>query len=546
MAVFTADPDADLEGALVEFRRMRRRKRLEELHWVDALYKAYLTALVGGAAVLIGAGLIGDGFLTPDQLDRLTSDGHDWLNLAMAAVVALGVRSGSRGGPIALERAEVRHVLLAPVDRTIAVRGPALRQLRFLLFVAAVVGAIGGVLAGHRLPEEDLAWAACGALFASTSVALGYGIALLFSAMRWPRPAASLLALALVVVALLAALQSGHQGPANLALWPLDSDPLSVLPIIAALAALAAGLSLVGNVSVEAAERRSTLVGQLRFAATLQDVRTVIVLRRQLAMELPRLQPWVAVRAGGTRRFPVWARGVRGVLRWPAARVARLVLLGVIAGLAARGAWVGTSPLVVVAGLALFIAALDAVEPLAQEIDHPTRRSAFPLEPGYVEIRHVPVAVAAMLLVCVVAFVSAVLADPSMTAAAIAAACILPAVLGAVAGATVSVVSGAPSQTSETWSLMPPEVAGMRVVYRTGWPPALAVLGVAPVLVARTAARNDVPAAPAALAAGAVLLVLFVLVCGWVRHRDRMHAWWRVQMDAALPSSRPVEVADDG
>ena len=34
--------------------------------------------------------------------------------------------------------------------------------------------------------------------------------------------------------------------------------------------------------SPEAAERRSSLVGQIRFAATLQDVRTVIVLRRQL------------------------------------------------------------------------------------------------------------------------------------------------------------------------------------------------------------------------------------------------------------------------
>src|SRR5205814_10176308 len=58
------------------------------------------------------------------------------------------------------------------------------------------------------------------------------------------------------------------------------SVPLGLLDIVVAGGTLALGLHLVGNVSVEAAERRSTLVGQLRFAATLQDIRTVIVLRR--------------------------------------------------------------------------------------------------------------------------------------------------------------------------------------------------------------------------------------------------------------------------
>ena len=43
--MLTADPDADLEGALADWRRMRRRKRLADIHWVDALYQAYLTAL---------------------------------------------------------------------------------------------------------------------------------------------------------------------------------------------------------------------------------------------------------------------------------------------------------------------------------------------------------------------------------------------------------------------------------------------------------------------------------------------------------------------
>jgi hypothetical protein len=46
------------------------------------------------------------------------------------------------------------------------------------------------------------------------------------------------------------------------------------------------------------------------------------------------------------------------------------------------------------------------------------------------------------------------------------------------------------------------------------------------------------------------VLVLFVIVCGWVRERERVHAWWRTQMDAAMPSrndgpsSRAEAVAD--
>jgi hypothetical protein len=188
----------------------------------------------------------------------------------------------------------------------------------------------------------------------------------------------------------------------------------------------------------------------------------------------------------------------------------------------------------VLSGLALFIAALDAVEPLAQEIDHPSRRDSVPLDDGWVELRHVPVAVLTMLLVSIVAAIAGVLAGPSKAAIPIAATCVIPAALGAVAGALVSVVAGAPSGAGgDAWSLLPPEVAGIRLAFRTGWPPALAVIGTLPVLAARAAARNDMPAAQGALAAGVGVLILFVVVCGWVRMRSRIHAWFKAQMELA-------------
>ena len=161
------------------------------------------------------------------------------------------------------------------------------------------------------------------------------------------------------------------------------------MPIVVAVALLVIGFRQVAGTSLESAERRTSLVGQLKFAVTLQDLRTVLVLRRQLAMELPRNRPWI--RAAKRRpHFPVWHRGWRGVLRWPAARILRLLAFGAIAGLCVRGAYAGTTPLVVLAGLVLWFAALDAVEAMAQDIDHPGLQTRFPVDKGELMVRHLP------------------------------------------------------------------------------------------------------------------------------------------------------------
>src|SRR6476619_4797999 len=86
--IATADPDADLEHSLVEWRAYRRGKRLADIHWIDALYRAYLTALVGGTAILIAASLIGDGQANTEQVARVVKDAPDWLGVVTAAVFA--------------------------------------------------------------------------------------------------------------------------------------------------------------------------------------------------------------------------------------------------------------------------------------------------------------------------------------------------------------------------------------------------------------------------------------------------------------------------
>ena len=500
------------------------------------MYHAYLAGIACLVAVVVGSSVVGDTPLTAAQTEDLLQHGPPWLGVLASFVVAVGLRSGSFGGPLALERAEVRHVLLAPVDRTTALRAPAIRRLRFLLFAGSVTGAIAGQFAHHRIEGATSAWIATGALAGATLVALFAGTAFLASGVRLRPWMAAALGVVLVGLSLANAMDAIAWGPGEpfgeLVLWPVRWSALGLLPIGLATVLVVAGLLRLGHTSLESAERRSHLVGQLRFAATMQDLRTVVVLRRQLAMELPRLRPWVRVRSRSGSRLPALMRGVQGLLRWPAARLARLVLLGVVAGLALRGVWAGTTPLVLVAGIALFIAALDTVESLAQEVDHPSRRDASPLEPGLIHLRHVPMGVVAQALVAGIVVLVAAAPGSNALPASVAAVCAVPLALGAVAGGIVSVLSG-PASTSGGWSLAPPEAQGMRLAFRTGWPPALAVIGTLPVLAARSAFEAGDPAPRAAANAGLGVAALFALVCGWVRVREEIGAWFSTQMENA-------------
>lgn len=542
--MLAADPDADLEGALVDWRQFRRRKRTADIHWIDAFYQAYLTGILGLIAVAVASSAVGDERATAAQVGHVLVQGPGWLGGLAAFALALGLRSGSRGGPLALERADVRHVLLAPVDRTSALRAPALRQLRFLTFVGLMVGGVAGNLAAKRLPGETVAWIGVGALAGVTLVGLTVGAALVAGGIRLPRWAASAAGFSLVGLALADGLDVISASPSSpfgdLVAWPLRFHITGLIPVVAALALLVAGLALVGRGSLEAAERRSTLVGQLRFAATLQDLRTVIVLRRQLAMELPRVRPWLRLRVHGTGRWPVFVRGVRSALRWPAARVARHALLGVVAGLALRGAWTGTTPLVLLAGLAMFVAGLDAVEPLAQEVDHPSRRDASPIPASTIHLLHVPAGVVSMLLTAGLAGVAAGVPGPGRLPAEVAALLALPLALGGLGGALVSVLAG-PVSMSEGWSLAPPEAQGIRLAVRTAWPPGIAVIGATPVLLARRAVADGQAALAGAEPLVVAVALLFGLVCGWVRVRDDVASWWRAQMELAQASTRQDE-----
>ncbi len=528
---WTFEPRAILK----DLRAARRRRRIADFDPFEALYRAYLTGITLCIGVLLLSGVTGDTKVTGADLTSLRLYGGAWIGCAVALAFAVGLRSGGRGGPLVVEAAEVRHVLLAPVDRSVALRGPAIRQLRFLLLAGGATGGIAGLLALRRLPGPPAGWVASGAAAGVFAVAGGFGLALLVSGRRLGRWAGGLLAIGVLAWSGVDVAQHRVTSPATLlgrlALWPLTVHPIDALGPVVALAALVLGLLGVGGTSLEASERRAGLVGQIRFAATLQDLRTVIVLRRQLSQELPRQRPWLrlpraipkawlapaaaadlagsaglaasfeppAAAAGApraprtvpaaaarpgrlrTRHLPVWRRGWHGILRWPALRLARVAVLGAVAGLCLVGVWNGTTPLLVVAGLALYLAALDVTEPLAQEVDHPDRALSFDLPAGELHLRQLGPSAVLMVLVGGVGIAAAsAVTGWSATTWKLGVIVVVPAVVCALGAGAMSVIKGPPPALSAQAVLIP-EAAGARAVGRLLLPPIMCVIGVLPV-----------------------------------------------------------------
>src|SRR5690606_8315857 len=132
-----------------------------------------------------------------------------------------------------------------------ALRSPALKQLRFLLFAAAVAGATGGHLADRRLDGNGAAWTACGVLAAAVAVALAHGAALVAGGLRLRPWLASLLALGLVgwSVADAAGSVSWSPGAAvgGIAVWPIRVEAAEIAAIVVAAVLVVAGLRAVGG-----------------------------------------------------------------------------------------------------------------------------------------------------------------------------------------------------------------------------------------------------------------------------------------------------------
>lgn len=518
--------DSGAIAALREMRRARRRRYVEQIDVMDVLYRIYLAAIFGAIALGVLAGVVHDAPATPAAVEWLRGHGPAAAGAVIAAGVLAGLRAGAHGGPLAIEGAEVQYVLLAPLRRGVALRPAALRQLRVGAFGGAVFGAILGNFVFRRLPGPPVEWILCLALFAAFVPLCFFAAGLVAAGRRWASSTAGLLGLLLFAWSGADLALGWTSSPASmlgeLATMPLQEGAaiaLAGLGTAAAAAFACAGLLGLGNIRLEAAKRRAALSTELRFSASVQDLRTVVLLRRQLASERPRRGPWLRLEPGGPTRHPVWRRGWQSLLRWPLARVVRVVLIGVAAGTLAAGAWSAAPLALFVPGILLFVAGLDLVEPLAQEADHPTRRRLLPSKPGTLIVRQLTVPVVASAVVVLIATGAAAVVGGGTMAIGIGLALFAPVGLGLACCAAFGATSDpyayvlAP-ELGLAVSAAPPIAASMLVggplftaceAQRRGEPPEAAAIGVAlfiaivaaaavPFLGQRFARRDGVPA----------------------------------------------------
>ena len=526
----TPEPDESAETALRRLRRTRQLHRLGNIEWFEAAYRVYILAIFGGGGILWLSSGVQDATVSAATAADVSAHAPAILGLFATFAVLAGLRGGAQGGPIALEGADVVHVMLSPVDRRSALLRPAVQRVRGAVFSGAVAGAIAGQFAGRRLPGSLLAWAGGGVLFGGSIGLLWAGSALLAHTLRLPRWAATATGVVLFVWQSVAAARE-LPGPGNsvgdLGLWGWRQHPTDLITTAVALVAVIVGLVQLRRISLEALARRAALVAQLRFAVTMQDLRTVILLRRQLNQEHPRRRPWVRLGAPQRTGFRVlmWRRGMHGILRFPLTRIVRIVALAAGIGVLQAATVRGTTPALLGSALLGFVLGLELMEPLAQEVDQPDYTDSFPVPRGELMYRHLIAPMTLLLPLAVVAGAAAVLTLGADSRAIVPAAILaLPTLLGSICGGIVSIVRDAPDPLSSVnqQTFIPPEMAGISTTVRLLWPFVVSTLGTCTVLLPRQALRNGDSLAGAATRGAIGSLLITALVCYWVKVRDEV------------------------
>jgi hypothetical protein len=452
---------ADPVAAMKAMRQIRRRRYGKRRDVMEVLYRVYLGALAALFGLAFLAGALHEVPADPGSVESIRVHAPAIIGLFAAVLVLAGLRSGARGGPLAIEAAEVRYTLLAPVSRRVALRPAALQQLRVATVSGAIFGAVCGNFVFRRFPGTALEWIGSLGGFAALLPIAVLGAALFASGRRLRPPVAGAIGLALVAWSVLDLVAGWNSSPGtmlgDLATLPLQhgsSAWLAALGALLVLALLAAGLLGIGGLGLESARRRAELVAEMRFSASVQDLRTVILLRRQLASERPRREPWLRLGGGPAATNPIWRRDWQSLLRWPAVRVGRVVVIAVAAGGIAVAGFSQTPVLFILPGPLLFIAALDLIEPLAQEMDHPSRRLLLPLTSAVLIRRHLLASAVATGVVLAIATVAAaaICGDPGL-AIGVGAVILIPC-------ACVLVCAAAVSATNDPYefALMAPEM----------------------------------------------------------------------------------------
>ncbi|TAN21140.1 MAG: hypothetical protein EPN30_09490 [Actinomycetota bacterium] len=362
--------------ALRDLSKARRRHFVEKIDLVNALYKLYMV----GAALLVGGsllvGLVQSAPLGSSVQRQVVSYGPSYLGLAFGLTILAGLRSGSRGGPLAIQGADVRMILLSGISRSHFLRSKALSQVRSIIPPTLLVGGLVGGIAHKALGAGTLRLVVEGAGLGLIGVLVFFAAGYIASGLRINKWMASTFGGAVVAWSVVDVYSQTSIFPGTW-LGRFFFSQQDVLPAAATMAVVlilfGLGLFFVSGVSLEMQERRARLVGTLRFAATMRDIRTVILLRRQLSGEKPRggRSPLASFSLGHGLTARVTKRSLESLYRWPVERFIRFLVLAALAGFSARLMWSGSFFPLAIAIVALYVAATDLLEPLSQLADHP-------------------------------------------------------------------------------------------------------------------------------------------------------------------------------
>ena len=270
----------------------------------------------------------------------------------------------------------------------------------------------------------------------------------------------------------------------------------------------------------------------------MQDLRTVILLRRQLNQEHTRHRPYVRLRPARSSHSgitgTVWRRGWYGLLRFPITRLLRMAALAIGMGVLQAAVVRGTTPAFLGTAVLGFVLGLEVMEPLSQEVDQADRADAIPYPRGEIMSRHLIAPAVALLPFAVVAGAAAAITLGGTTDAIVGAAILAyPTVLGAATGGVVSIVRDMPSpfSSSNQQAFMPPEMAGFTTTIRLVWPIVVSALTTCSVLLPRLALRHGDSTTAAAMRAALGVLLVVALTGYWVRVRDALRARIRAFME---------------
>jgi len=148
-------------------------------------------------------------------------------------------------------------------------------------------------------------------------------------------------------------------------------------------------------------------------------------------------------------------------------------------------------------------------------------------------------------LVGLVGAATAVVINRTTLSVELGAVLFLPAAWCGAAGAIVSTAMSAPDPFKDG-QLLPPEVAGMKLAFRTAWPLIVAIIGTLPVVAARRAFTTGNEPVPAAVQAGIAALLVAGFTAAWLRFREPARAWWKNFQEEGQQAARDRQAAKQG